>query len=109
MKHLFATLFLSITLTAGFANGLVHAVAYSSDIEIYPSAVSGLLNIDVDENLANGVVTVSIFNSIGEIVLEEVLGLGLNKVDVSSLAKGSYVAVVRENEKYKSKSSFEVI
>jgi hypothetical protein len=52
---------------------------------------------------------VSIFNSLGEIIIEEKLGLGLNKIDTSNLEKGNYVAVVRENDEYKNKSSFEVL
>ena len=91
--------------TAAFANDPVS----ESGVEIYPNVVNEELNIDVDEQLANGRVTVSVFNSVGEIVLEETLGLGLNKLDVTGLTNGSYVAVVRQNDVYKSKSDFEVI
>ncbi len=81
----------------------------NSGIEIYPTVVNNELNIDVDDKLANGKVTVSIFNSIGEIVMEETLGLGLNKLNMEDFAKGDYTAVVRENDVYKSKSNFEII
>lgn len=78
-------------------------------INIHSEIVSNELIIEVDEQLAETVVTVSVFNKIGEIVLQEKLGLGLNKVDVTSLVEGEYVAVVRENDVYKSKSNFKVI
>lgn len=78
-------------------------------VEIYPIEVSGELNIDVGDQLANTKVTVSVFNSTGEIVIESTLGLGLNKLDTSELKAGSYTAVVRENEEYKSKQVFEVV
>jgi hypothetical protein len=81
----------------------------STGIEIYPTVVNNELNIEIDDRLADGKVTVSIFNSVGEIVMEETLDTGLNKLNVAKLAKGNYVAVVRENDVYKSKSNFEVI
>ena len=81
----------------------------NSGIEIYPTVVNKELNIEIGDNLANGKVTVSIFNSIGEIVMEETLGLGLNKLNVDLLPNGSYVAVVRQNDVYKSKSNIEII
>lgn len=109
MKRLFAILMFSLTVVGSYANHPFSAPAPDADIEIYPSVVSSELNINVDENLANGTVTVSIFNAVGEIVLEETLGLGLNKLDVTKLSKGNYVAVVRANDTYKSKSSFDVV
>lgn len=109
MNRFFAILIFSLTVAGSYANHLVNTPAPNADIEIYPSVVSSELNINVDENLANGAVTVSIFNSVGEIVLEETLGLGLNKLDVTKLAKGNYIAVVRANDAYKSKSSFDVV
>lgn len=77
-------------------------------VSIYPSIVTSVLNIEIDEKLAGGSITVSVFNSMGEIVLENVLGLGLNKVDTSTLPDGNYVAVVRQNDVLQSKSAFEV-
>lgn len=77
-------------------------------VSIYPSIVTSVLNIEIDDRLAGGSITVSVFNSLGEIVLENVLGLGLNKIDASTLPKGNYVAVVRQNDAFQNKSNFEV-
>jgi hypothetical protein len=77
-------------------------------VSIYPTVVTTELNIAIDAKLAGGSVVVSVFNNMGEIVLENVLGIGLNKVDASVLPKGNYVAVVRQNDDFRSKSNFEV-
>lgn len=109
---------LSVTLNAQAQSTLSGELAYvhkrindptsETGINIYPTVVSSELNIEVADKLAGGKVTVSVFNAVGEIVLESVLGLGLNKIYVSELEKGAYVAVVRENGVYTSKSDFEV-
>ena len=91
--------------TTAFGNDTIT----ESGVEIYPTKVNDELNINVDNQLANTKVTVSVFNSTGVIVIESTLGLGLNKLDTSELEAGAYVAVVRENEEYKSKQAFEVI
>lgn len=66
------------------------------------------LQIDIPDEMAGGSITVSIFNKVGEIVMDGVLGLGLNQVEVDGLEKGKYVAVVRMNDEYKSKTEFYV-
>ena len=81
----------------------------TAGVEIYPTVVNSELNIEVDDHIADGTVTVSVFNSVGEIVIEKSLDRGLNKLDTSELANGSYVAVVRQNGEYKSKQTFEVV
>jgi len=109
MKRIFGILMIILVAVGSQANTLFNDPVSESGIEIYPTTVSNELNIDVDDKLAETTVTVSVFNSVGEIVLQETLGLGLNKVDVSKLPHGNYVAVVRENDEYKSKSNFEVV
>lgn len=96
-----------------FANSLVsNATSLDPDSDkaviIYPDIQTNMLSIEVDETLTGKSITVSVFNSVGEIVLENTLGLGLNKISVVGFAKGEYVAVVRENGVYTGKSSFEV-
>jgi len=109
MTRIFAILIITLATFSSQANTGFNDPNSEVGIEFYTSTVSGELNIEVDDKLANQVVTVSVFNSVGEVVLEETLGLGLNKVDTSKLTKGNCVAVVRENGEYKSKSKFEVI
>jgi len=109
MKRIFGILIISLVAVSSQANSTVNNSISVAGIEIYPTNDSNELNIEVDKKLANGTVTVSVFNSIGEIVLEETLGFGLNTLDVANLGKGAYVAVVRENGVYKSKSDFEVV
>ena len=109
MTRIFTIFIITLATFSSQANTILNEPTTETGVEIYPALVNSELNIDVDDKLANGAVTVSIFNSLGEIVIEENLGLGLNKIDTSNLDKGNYVAVVRENDKYKSKSSFEVV
>lgn len=109
MTRIFGILIISLIAISSQANTYFNDPKSEVGVEIYPTTVSSELNIHVDDQLAETTVTVSVFNSIGEIVLKETLGLGLNKVDVSTLPRGNYVAVVRENDEYKSKSNFEVI
>lgn len=75
-------------------------------VEITPNPQTLVLTIEVNEELTGTAVTVSVFNSVGEIVLETALGLGENRLDLTNLKDGEYVAVVRENGVYSSKSSF---
>jgi hypothetical protein len=109
MIRIFAIFIITLATFSSQANTSFNDPTTKTGVEIYPAVVSSELNIDIDDTLANGTVTVSIFNSLGEIVIEENLDLGLNKIDTSNLEKGNYVAVVRENDEYKNKSSFEVI
>ncbi|MFT4594592.1 MAG: hypothetical protein ACI9UR_002404 [Bacteroidia bacterium] len=105
MRRIFGVLMILAVSTTAFGFG----PASETGVEIYPTVVSSELNIDVDDKLINGKVTISVFNSFGEIMIEENLGLGLNKLDTSKLDKGSYVAVVRQNGEYKNKQAFEVV
>jgi hypothetical protein len=109
MIRIFAIFIITLATFSSQANTSFNDPTTETGVEIYPAVVSSELNIDIDDTLANGTVTLSIFNSLGEIIIEEKLGLGLNKIDTSNLEKGNYVAVVRENDEYKNKSSFEVI
>jgi hypothetical protein len=91
-----------------YANISFNDPSIDAGINIYPTVTTENLFIEVSDKFVGVKVTVSIFNTVGEIVLESVLGLGLNRVEVAQLPKGSYVAVVRENDVYASKSNFEV-
>ena len=87
-------------------NATVNDPTSGTKVEIAPKVENNLLSIEVDETLSGASMTVSVFNTMGEIVVETTLGLGLNKIDVQGLKKGEYVAVVRKNGEYTSKSSF---
>ncbi|MFM1876931.1 MAG: hypothetical protein RL266_2668 [Bacteroidota bacterium] len=90
--------------TLGFATG----PESEPKVEIARTVENDYLSIEVDEQLAGKQVTVSVFSSLGEIVLEETLGLGLNKINVQSLKQGEYMVVVRENGEYASKQALVV-
>jgi|GEM_PF-2255785 len=91
-----------------YANVSFNDPAVDAGINIYPSVTTDNLFIEVSDKFVGDKVTVSVFNGVGEIVAETVLGLGLNRIEVAQLPKGTYVAVVRENDVYASKSNFEV-
>ena len=108
MRRVFGILMVSLMSVAVQANTLSNDPTSETKVEIAPKVENNFLSIEVDEELVGTKMTVSVFNSMGEIVLESTLGLGLNKVDVKALQKGDYVAVVRKNDQYASKSSFVV-
>lgn len=108
MKRIFSILIFSFSFLGSQANSVISDPNAEKAVIIYSEIETNMLSIEVDDQLAGNSVTVSVFNSIGEIVLENTLGLGLNKISVAGLNKGEYVAVVRENGVYTSKSSFEV-
>lgn len=108
MKYLLSLFLLSALSLGGKANTSDNDPTSENKVEISPRVENNYLSIDVDDELSGASVTVSVFNSIGEIVLETTLGLGVNKIDVQGLPNGDYVAVVRENGDYASKSSFVV-
>jgi len=108
MRRVFGILMVSLMSVAVQANTLFNDPTSETKVEIAPKVENNFLSIEVDEELVGTKMTVSVFNSMGEIVLESTLGLGLNKVDVKALQKRDYVAVVRKNDQYASKSSFVV-
>lgn len=108
MRRVFGILMVLLMSVAGQANTFSNDPTSETKVEIAPKVENNFLSIEVDEELVGTKMTVSVFNSMGEIVLESTLGLGLNKVDVKALQKGEYVAVVRKNDQYASKSSFVV-
>lgn len=77
-------------------------------IEIAPTVENNYLDIEVDEEFSGASFTVSVFSSLGEIVYQGQLGIGLNKIDVTKMEKGQYTAVVRKDGEYTSKQSFTV-
>lgn len=108
MKQLIGILMISLVAFGSQANTAFGDPNSEKAVVIYSEIKTNMLSIEVDDQLAGSSVTVSVFNSVGEIVLESTLGLGLNKISVLGFAQGEYVAVVRENGVYTSKSSFEV-
>lgn len=66
------------------------------------------LTIEISDKLLSDEVTVSIFSSIGKVVIQETLETGLNKLSIAELPEGEYTAVVRQNDEFKSKETFEV-
>lgn len=108
MKQFIGILLMSLATLGSHANTTFGDPNSDKSVVIYSEIKTNMLSIEVNDALAGSSVTVSVFNSVGEIVLENTLGLGLNKISVDGLAKGEYVAVVRENGVYTSKSSFEV-
>lgn len=77
-------------------------------IEIAPAVENNHLDIEIDDAATGASFTVSVFSSLGEIVYEGQLGLGLNKIDVTGFIKGAYTAVVRKDGEYTSKQTFTV-
>lgn len=108
MKRVFGILMIMIVAAGSQANSRSNDPTSEAGIEIAPTVKNNYLDIDVDDKLAGTTVSVSVFSSVGDIVLEMNLGLGLNKISVQDLPKGDYVAVVRENGEYSSKQSFVV-
>lgn len=107
MKRFFGILMIGL-ITVGSQAHTSNDPNNPEKIEISEAVKNNQLDIVVNEDLAGTNVTVSVFSSMGEIVLESTLGLGLNKLDVEQLEQGEYTAVVRENGEYASKQTFVV-
>jgi hypothetical protein len=104
MKHFFSiTLFL-----ASFACNLAFANDVSNGISISANNIPEELIIDITNDVA-GKVTLSVFSQNGEIVIERELSPGANRISVNRLPAGSYTAVVRENDVFREKQTFEVM
>lgn len=97
-----------VTQELAYAKTAMNDPKLDDGVSIYPTVVTKELNIAIDDKLAGGSISISVFNELGEIVLESVLGIGLNKIDASALPKGNYIAVVRKNDEFQDKSNFEV-
>lgn len=108
MKRIFGILIISLVAVGSQAKSTENDPSSEAGIEIAHAVENNYLDIEVDDQLSGTTVTVSVFSSMGEIVLETTLGLGLNKVNVQELKKGEYIAVVREDGEYASKQSFVV-
>lgn len=108
MKRIFGIAMISLVSLGTYASNTSNDPTSGAGIEIATAVENNFLSIEVDEELSGAKVTVSVFNSFGEIVLENTLGLGLNKINVQVLKKGEYVAVVREDGEYARKQSFVV-
>jgi hypothetical protein len=107
MKRFFGILMIGLVAVGSQANP-INDPTNEARVEISTAVENNRLDILVDDQLAGTKVTVSVFSSMGEIVLESTLGLGLNKLDVEQLEQGKYTAVVRENGEYASKQTFVV-
>ena len=108
MKYIFGILMVFLLSIENQAKSIHNDPTGNAGIEIAPNVENNYLAIEVEQELSETVVTVSVFSSLGEIVLETVLRSGLNKINVQNLKAGEYVAVVRENGEYTSKRSFTV-
>jgi DNA-binding beta-propeller fold protein YncE len=87
MRRVFGILMIMIVAVGSQANSRLIDPTTEAGIEIAPAVKNNYLDIDVDETLAGTTVSVSVFSSVGEIVLEMNLGLGLNKISVQDLPK----------------------
>lgn len=108
MKRVFGILMISLVALGSQAKNKVNDPTSKASVVIATDVENNYLNIEVEDELTGAKITVSVFSSMGEIVLETTLGPGLNKVNVQDLKKGEYTAVVRKNGEYTSKRSFVV-
>jgi len=106
MKTAFLVLFsISIAQFSLAANS--HDAADPVKISISAKDSAEELLIDVAAEV-EGSMTLSIFSESGEIVINERLLSGNNRVKVRHLRPGQYVAVVRQNDEFRKKQEFKV-
>lgn len=102
MKLFFLAAFAAFFVQPTFASSTVY-----DEITISTKATPEELVIEVAGDV-KGVVNVSIFSQLGEIVMTKELHAGANSISVKFLRTGSYTAVVRENDTFKQKLEFQV-
>lgn len=107
MRRIFGVLII-MTMAVGYSNAITAPDPNTeTGIQISP-VVGDDLMIEISDKLTSETVTVSVFSSIGKIVLQETLEAGLNKLSIANLPEGEYTAVVRQNDEFKSKETFEL-
>ena len=65
---------------------------------IFPNPSSDVITIAIDDKNISDAASVTIFNSLGQIVLRQ-SNMDVSTIDVSTFAKGSYTIEVRQSEK----------
>jgi len=98
----------AITLLAIIAFNNPVAFAWSDGISISANKTPEELTIEITPDVS-GKVTLAVFSQKGEIVIERELSQGANRISVNRLPAGSYTAVVRENDVFREKQTFEVM
>ncbi len=68
-------------------------------LNVFPNPSNGYLNIRSDIEKEG---SLKVFNQLGQLVFEQMVGLKISSVDLSNLPKGIYVVQVVQNEKSKS-------
>lgn len=69
----------------------------SADFKLYPNPVSNVLNISYSKNIT----AVAVFNLLGQEVIAKTLNTNLSQIDMSHLAKGTYMVKVTANNEVK--------
>lgn len=65
----------------------------SANIKLYPNPVNGKFNVEIGSDLENAELT--LYNTIGQLVLKKEMRAGLNEIDVNKLATGYYYVVLK--------------
>ncbi|MCF8256845.1 MAG: hypothetical protein K9J06_04800 [Flavobacteriales bacterium] len=106
MKSIFLVLFsISVAYTSS-ASGVFDG-ADPVNISIMAKDSGEEILVDVAAEV-EGSVTLSIFSETGEIVINEHLNAGGNRIKLRHLRPGQYVAVVRQNDEFRQKQTFKV-
>lgn len=106
MKTILLLLF-SVSIAQISFSAFAHDGADPVQISISAKDSAEELFIDVASEV-EGSMTLSIFSENGEIVINESLLAGSNRVKVRHLRPGQYVAVVRHNDEFRKKQAFKV-
>ena len=87
------------TFTAAFANcentGIQEARSASAGIQVYPNPATGTLNVQLENYVTNG--TLTLFDMNGRIVLSQSINGTSAQVNMSSLTAGNYILRLVEN------------
>ncbi|MBN2663882.1 MAG: T9SS type A sorting domain-containing protein [Bacteroidales bacterium] len=76
----------------------VNILENDANINIYPIPANNVLNIDLSETPNN--TSVSIFNSVGQVVLVKQLTSTNNQIDISKLASGTYFVEIFDGKEF---------
>jgi uncharacterized delta-60 repeat protein len=74
---------------------------YNQKIVLYPNPVKDILNITLKENIQ--INSVQIYNTLGELVINQSDKNGISTINVSNLNKGVYSIILNSNKKLSSK------
>ena len=77
--------------------------------KVYPNPVKEVLTVAVETYEPTGILKVQLLNSLGTVVLQQRILVGITNINTSSLATGIYILRIMDGDKDVQKQTIEII